>query len=403
LIINRGVRVMPPPREPVIFHPDEYEENIFWKSYCDMEQTASTSQSRWTQFLQRLKSSWSLEDPSDEKFAFWDFRMKSSQYAATRVLMVDLITYLCAWLWTLRLMFNSNDRNRNYLRFLSLFRGSVWSLYLAAFAVYFVVFRISHYPAPWAKRLTASYSNPSLDFYHIWQRLQIVTTTSRFVMLVFQICSQLLVITADDKESVKILHNQMCFESHNNPVGIEGGPNYAASSIIDMVELLILSVLPLDWIHVMSLCLIETTKIVYRAMSCLHLISTISRPYSVFVSLIIIYIVAIICCFTSLGLESQLLTCFEQIQIQKKDSTQKQQLVNLLCQDIKLPTQQLLQVFHSMKDIVPSFSGVPVQSYVNGKLVTSMKPDKNSIWLTIFLSLTHLVQKLNLTVKSLMT
>ena len=393
-------------QERVAFNRQDYEEKIFWFSYCQIEQQTvassvalamkecgpnlictassgapvslavalgmnndemSTIRRLWLAITKELCAArvrafrlWKqlqigflqhyiIRD--EHRYSYWQFRMSHSYKLAIMCLMMNIFIFLCGVPFLVHRINHRSDEDLRSLRRGMIIHGSIWMVHTVLHFIYFLVYM--WIPETTLKRLR-------IDLCGVWQGFAHLLVTVRFAIFIFDLFSQYLVSTHDQRSG------RQCFGSYIMPSdGMVFVPFSVVVILIDFSQITLLSVLPFEWSTILQVSMIEACKMVIRLVTCLdYEYHEVSKNFMTGLAINSWYSLAMIGVLATFGGERLIKSSFRNVQEQQKEALDKMNMVNMLCRDTKIPIQQMVQAFRGIESVVTKSNDFPIDKYL---------------------------------------
>jgi hypothetical protein len=345
-----------------------HEELVFWNAYCEFENkrfisnktrppTTDSRGSWWkpgrlfTMFSN--KSSYSIA--VEQKREFWEFRMSHTAITAVFVLAADIALFLVVLPVILSISLNfSREKHASISNDLwevaTSIHCALWLLPAFVVLIYLgaVIYSSKH---PQLKF--------PVDLFQLSDTLPRIIVFFRLTMLIFEGLNQYL--------GPQPRQPQYCFGGYATDAtsiaatmtpslmlgeldGSTSRSGYPMGYLLfNYTQVIAFSSVPFQWWFIAGLAGVECSKLALHISTCVFASHQLS--YSQILvggSIQLMWNIVVIALVSALIMERHLIASFRNLQAQQQALMDKKILVNMLCKDIKIPTQQMM---HSMNEI----------------------------------------------------
>ncbi len=189
-------------------------------------------------------------------------------------------------------------------------------------------------------------------FFHIWVNVGTTILATRCLFFFHVLLTSYL--WASDSSASKDGTYQVCVSLYMLPDGMHDFVYLVLIILFEMYQISVISFFPCPWPWILRLCIIECLSTVWRVGSCAYLIGDFPNRDSVIISFCLLfcrfYFVSL--SLSNLAFEQKMRSAFSNIQRQHIAADEKMKMINLLCRDIKLPAQQLIQTLTSIDSLL---------------------------------------------------
>lgn len=349
------------------FDRQQYEGNVFWKSYCEIEKARDErlvqhrKQCPW--YIQ-LWQGWKQVDDDE----FWLFYLNKTGNLCITVLSVNFCFSLLVFRKLLDLA-GLQDGNWQVVHQAQLPHLLRLFIYLGIWMIYplmGMVLQLMHRYMPetlhrWAHGRPIQYWN--------WLKYTILLSKT---IVVWRNLIDLTYASGDSCYGLTLLGTE--------------SPKYAAVTylfqmMVDINQLMVLSLLPFSWQWVVSFSAIVYLDILLRIYGCRDVLFGGDVMYTFLYAAMVhlaatIYNVGI---YSAFSFQQCLRSCYQNIADQHLATEEKIKLVNMFCRDIKSSSQQIVQSFQTFESLL-SNSHLHVKQFAKkskavGKKINSMVDD----------------------------
>ena len=351
-----------------LFNKGVTDENTFWELYKESERNKIEASGlhklqsffeiiqyfyNWhrRQAVQSSLLTWLLEDKD-----FWMFFLHRVKHIAIILFLFNLLSMV--FLWFMFSVFivreTVNDGASSMLEYSTQIRFTLMVYMLPWFFInlmlflFFALFTLQ-YERQWPVVL-----NMKIDMQQYWLMTARLVCAIRLIVLFYTIFSTLIsnniqYLSGDDGIGSGYDH-QVCYGIYVLPTHYRSFFYVTAIAIYDIYQISIVSFFPWPWPWIFRLCGIECSAMLLRFQSCSYLIGDFPNLQAILtgVHFVIIMFYLFNISLANLVFERSMRTAYMNIQNQNRAAEEKMKVVNMMCQEIKLPAQQLLQTLTAL-------------------------------------------------------
>ena len=272
--------------------------------------------------------------PKEQQFEFWKFRMLNSYQAGLNALYVDLFLFVLSTPVVIAVILQTTYVPLRLLRICMLMNGMHWGVLVHFFLYYLLAYKFGPKESP----IRFGYWN----LFELWYYIPNVILASRLLVFVFELITQYTLTDSATADSV-------CFGAYVFVEEFPFAPFPVVLMLQDFSQLLVLCMLPFDWYFLFALSSIECIKMILRILTCLPFLyqdTPTTFLYGVLIQMI--HSTIIVAVLATAILDRHVIATFRNVLKQQQANKEKMKLVNMLCEDVKIPTQQLAQSFRTL-------------------------------------------------------